>query len=320
MPTSSSSATSRASSLDWLNFHHLRYFWVVAREGSLRRASEVLHVSQPSISAQIHQLEDSLGEKLFDRRGRKLVLTQMGQLVIDYADDIFATGRELLNAVKQRPGERPLRLQVGIADSLPKAVVYEMLKPVFSLQQPIHTTCREGKVDALLLQLAAHRLDIVLADEPAPSSLHVKTFSHFLGSSSITFCAPGGLAAKLKPGFPHSLDNQPAFLPADNTATRMALEKWFQAAGIRPKVTAEFEDAALMQAVAMHTLAVAPVHTVVIDEVKRQFGLREIGEVPDCVGAFYAITAERKLRHPAVVAMTENAQSKLFSRERKRKL
>lgn len=298
--------------MEWLNFHHLRYFWVVAKEGSLRRASELLHVSQPSISAQLHQLEDALGEKLFDRRGRRLVLTQMGQTVLSYAEDIFSTGRELMNAIKQRPGERPLRLQVGVADSVPKMIAHEMLKPVFSLGQPVHMVCREGKVDALLLQLASHRLDIVLADEPAPSSLNVKTYSHFLGASTISFCAPGGLALRLKKQFPQSLNDQPAFLPAENTATRLALEKWFQKVSIRPRILAEFEDAALMKAVAMSGLGIVPVHTVVLEEVKRQHGLRDIGEVPECRTEFYAITAERKLKHPAVVAVTENAQARLF--------
>lgn len=302
--------------LEWLNFHHLRYFWVVAREGSLRLASELLHVSQPSISSQLHQLEDALGEKLFQRKGRRLVLTQMGHLVLGYADDIFSSGRELLNAVKQRPGERPLRLQVGVADSVPKIVVNEILKPVFSLEQPIHLVCREGKVDALLLQLAAHRLDIIIADEPAPSSLNIRTFSHALGSSTITFCAPGGIAIRLKNNFPDSIDGEPAFLPTENTATRMALEKWFDRVNVHPHVLAEFEDAALMKAVAMNSLAIVPVHTVVLEEAKRQHGLHPVGEVKDCVGEFYAITAERKIKHPAITAITENAHSSLFASAR----
>ncbi len=299
--------------LEWLNFHHLRYFWVVAREGSLRRASELLHVSQPSISAQLHQLEDAFGEKLFQRKGRRLVLTEMGQMVLGYADDIFSVGREMLNAVRQRPGERPLKLQVGVADSVPKIIAHELLKPVFSLPQPIHLICREGKVDDLLLQLANHRLDIIIADESAPSSLNVRTFSHALGRSSITFCAPGGIALRLQKNFPQSIDGEPAFLPTENTATRLALEKWFDREKVRPRILAEFEDAALMKAVAMSGLAIVPVHTVVLAEAKRQHGLRPVGEVKDCIGEFFAITAERKIKHPAISAITENAHSTLFA-------
>ncbi len=299
-------------SLEWLNFHHLRYFWVVAREGSLRRASELLHVSQPSISAQLHQLEDALGEKLFQRKGRRLVLTQMGQLVVGYADDIFSSGRELLNAVRQRPGQRPLKLQVGVADSVPKIVAHEILKPVFSMEQPIHLVCREGKVDGLLLQLATHRLDIIITDEAAPSSLLVKTYSHLLGGSTLTFCAPASLAARLQDNFPASLNGQPAFLPTENTATRLALEKWYDQQGIHPQILAEFEDAALMKAVAMSGLAVVPVHTMVLEEARRQYGLRPVGEVKECRGEFFAITAERKIKHPAISAITENAHASLF--------
>src|SRR5512134_3663380 len=214
--------------MEWLNYHHLRYFYVVAKEGSLARAAAKLHVSQPSISEQIRELEGALGEKLFRREGRGNKLTDAGQVVFGYADEIFTLGRELMNAVKQRPGARELRFYVGVADSFPKLVTNEILKPVFAMPQTVHVICREGKLEDLLAQLAAHRLDLVLADEPASSSVNFKAFNHPLGATGTTFCAEKQLATRLKRNFPRSLHDAPALLPVDNTTLRRALEAWFR--------------------------------------------------------------------------------------------
>ena len=184
--------------MEFLNYHHLRYFWVVAKEGGLRKAADKLHVSQPTISAQIAALEGVLGEKLFRRGGRSLALTEAGHRVLSYAEEIFSLGQELLDAAKQRPTARPLRVHIGITDSLPKLVSYEIIKPIFKLEQPVQAVCREGKAADLLGQLAAYRLDIVLADEPAPSSLPIKVFNHLLGECGVSFCAEPKLAATLK--------------------------------------------------------------------------------------------------------------------------
>ncbi len=299
--------------MEWLNYHHLIYFWTVAKEGGLRKAAEKLHVSQSSISAQVSALEAALGEKLFQQSGRTKVLTEMGRVVMGYADDISSLGREMMNTVKHQAGTRPIRFRVGVADSVPKLIAYEIIRPVFHLQPPVEMVCREGKVDALLVLLAAQRLDIVLADEPASSALKFKTFNHPLGTSDVTFCAAPALAAQLRRKFPHSLHGAPALLPAEHTAFRIALETWFDSLGIRPRTVAEFEDTALMHPAATDGLGFVPIHTVIARRAARQYGWKLVGRVRQCTGQFYAITAERRLKHPAIVVITEHAQSRLFA-------
>ena len=296
--------------LDWLNYHHLRYFWIVAREGGLKKAADKLHVSPPSISAQITELEASLGEKLFRRVGRSNVLTEAGQIALRYAEEIFSAGAELASAIKQRPSARTLRLYVGVADSFPKLVTHEILEPVFKMKQPVHVICREGKIGDLLGQLAAHRLDILLADEPAPSNTAVRTYNHLLGRSGISFCSTPELALKLRKGFPRSLHLAPMLLP-ENTALRRSLEQWFRVLSIQPNVIAEFEDAALMKVVAAEGRAVIPVPTVVLKEAVTRFGLKLIGSTDKCRDEFYAISAERRITHPAVLLIADRAQARL---------
>jgi len=298
--------------MDWLNYHHLRYFWTVAKEGGLRQAAERLHVSQPSISAQIRELEETLGEKLFRRQGRTNVLTDAGQIALRYADEIFNLGRELTNAVKQGPSAQAIRLHVGVADAVPKLVTNEILKPVFDMAQEVHVICREGKASDLIAQLASHRLDIVLADEPASSSHQGRVFNHHLGESGITFCAERRLANQLKRGFPKSLNHAPGLLPAESTALRRSLETWFQAAGIQPRVVADFEDGALMKVVAAEGKGFVAISTIVVAEAKARYGLHVIGSTDRCRDNFYAITAERRILHPAVTLITEGAR-KLFA-------
>ncbi len=292
--------------MDWLNYHHLRYFWMVAREGGLRRAAEKLHVSPPSISAQVRELEAALGEKLFRRSGRGNVLTEAGQVALRYADEIFSLGRELTDALKQAPSAKALRLHVGVADSFPKLVTQQILEPVFGLPQVVHVICREGKVEDLLAQLVAHRLDVVLADEPAPGSLKVRVFNHPMGESGVTFCAAPRLAAALHKGFPRSLHQAPALLPAEGTGLRRSLDRWFQTLGIAPRIVAEFEDAALMKVMASDGRGFIPVPSVVAEEAVDRFSLRIIGATEKCRDQFFAITADRRIHHPAVAALTRH--------------
>lgn len=298
--------------LDWLNYHHLRYFWTVAHAGGLRQAAERLHVSQPSISSQIHELEDALGEKLFMRKGRANVLTDAGQIVLRYADEIFNLGRELAGAVKQGGSEQILRLHVGVADAVPKLVTHEILKPVFGMGRHVHVVCREGKLSELLAELAAHRLDIVLADEPASSSHEGRVFNHALGSSRVVLCAERKLALRLKRGFPRSLQDEPALLPSERTALRRSLETWFRARKVQPRVVAEFDDAALMKVVAAEGNGFMAIPTMVLDEARARYGLHPIGEVRGCTEHVYAITAERRISHPAVTLVTESAKTLLL--------
>ncbi|MBI3850543.1 MAG: LysR family transcriptional regulator [Verrucomicrobia bacterium] len=297
--------------MEFLNFHHLRYFWVVAKEGGLRKAAEKLHVSQPTISAQIAALEGVFGERLFRRGGRALALTEAGQHVFIYAEEIFSIGQDLLDSVKQRPTSRPLRLRLGVADALPKLVTYQIIKRIFRLPQPVQVSCWETKVSDMLVELTAYRLDLVLADEPASSSVTANVFNHFLGECGVTFCAEPRLAAKLRRGFPKSLNGAPALLPMSNSGLRRSLEKWFHAIGLRPQLVGEIEDPALVHILALHGLGFMAVPTLVAKETVTRFGFRVIGRTDDCKQQFYAITPERKLTHPAVVAITSGAKEAL---------
>lgn len=297
--------------MEWLNYHHLRYFWTTAKEGSLARAAAKLRVSQPSISGQIRELEAAFGEKLFRRAGRNNVLTDAGHVVFGYADEIFALGAEMMNAVRQRPGSRTLRLYVGVADSFPKLVTNEILKPVFTLPQEVHAICREGKMEDLLALLAAHRLDIVLADEPPASNTNFRVFNHPLGETGTTFLAEEKLAAKLKRRFPASLQDAPALLPSENTALRRSLETWFRAKDVRPRVVAEFEDLALMKIMAAEGRGFIAVPSLVAKDAMAHYHFRMIGRADDCRLEFHAITAERRIVHPAVARITDKARAML---------
>jgi LysR family transcriptional regulator, transcriptional activator of nhaA len=299
--------------MEWLNYHHLRYFWTVARKGGVRKAAEELHVSQPSISAQLRLLEESLGQKLFRRSGRNLVLTETGQLVLNYADEIFSAGRELMNAVKQRPGKHPVRVSIGLTDAFPKLIAFRILQAAFRSEAAVHMICREGEIGPLVNHLQSHRLDIVLADEPASSALKAKTFNHRLGRSGVTFCAVPSLAAKLRRNFPQSLDGAPALLPTQNMGMRAALETWFDSKAIRPRLVGEFEDSALMEVCSTGGRGFTAVHTVVDRAALKHFGLRVIARVDECGTDFYAITVERRVKHPAAVAITEHAYSSVFA-------
>jgi len=298
--------------VEWLNYHHLLYFWTVAKEGGLRQAAEKLSVSRPSICAQIKALETRLGEELFRRRGRNLELTETGQMVFGFAEEIFPLGQELLSSINQRSVSRPLKLNVGISDSFPKLITNEILKPVFDRAAPVQVIGREGKAKDLLALLATHRLDLVLADEPASTGLKFKTFNHLLGTSGVTFCAVPKLATQLAKGFPKSLNDAPALLPSQSANLRRSLEKWFRSNGLRPRLVAEFDDAALMKVVAADGRGFVPVASVVAEEAFTRYGLKTIGSTDKCTDQFYAITAERRLNHPAVVLITENAQKVLF--------
>ena len=254
---------------------------------------------------QIKLLEASLGEALFRPSGRSLVLTEFGQLIHGYAEEIFTLGGEILRATKQAPGSRSLRLHVGIVDSFPKLMSYDILRPVLEHQPPVQLTCHEGKLADLVSQLNTHRLDVVLSDEPASPGIAGKVFNHLLGSSEITFCAMPGLAKKLKGRFPRNLDGAPALLPTQNCSLRRDLEKWFRSTGVEPRVVAEFEDAALTKIVATSGHAFIAVPTMVASEAVERYGFVPIGMTKEVETQFYAITAERRFTHPAILAITE---------------
>jgi LysR family transcriptional activator of nhaA len=298
--------------MEWLNYHHLLYFWVVAREGSVTRASEQLGLAQPTVSGQLKSLEDSLGEKLFARAGRRLALTDVGRVVYRYADEIFSLGRELQDTLKDRPTGRPVRFNVGVADVVPKLVAYRLLAPALALPDPVHVICREDKPERLLAELGVHSLDLVLSDAPVSPGVMVKAYSHLLGETEVAFFGTESLAAAHRRGFPRSLDGAPVLLPTQNTTLRRSLEQWLDHAGIRPRVVGEFEDSALLKVFGQAGKGLFPAAAVIESEVRAQYGVKLVGRLPEVKERFYALSAERRLKHPAVVAISAAARQKLF--------
>jgi len=299
--------------VDWLNYHHLLYFWMVAREGSITRAAKQLHLAQPTLSSQIRKLERSLGAPLFERAGRSMVLTEMGQMVYRYADEIFSLGRELTDAVKGRTSEHHLRLTVGVPDVLPKLVVYRLLKPALEMDESVQLIAHEGKLNELLSELALHRLDVVLSDSSLGAGTHIRAFNHFLGECSITVFATAELARKYKRNFPLSLDKAPMLLPTQNTSVRRVLEQWFDEREIHPRVVHEFEDSALLKVFGQAGEGLFTAPSAIEAEVCRQYGVRRLGRISDVQERFYAISAERRLKHPAVVAISKAARDYVFA-------
>ena len=296
-----------------LNYHHLLYFWTVAKEGTIARACRLLHLTQPTISSQVRTLEKALGGKLFDRVGRNLVMTDTGRLVYRYADEIFSLGRELESALQGRLPGRQLRLVVGIADTLPKMIVYRLLSPALHLSEPVQIVCDEGRPDFLLAQLAINALDVVLSDVPASPLVKVRAFNHLLGECSVSFMGTAKLAAACRRGFPRSLNGMPFLLPGENSALRRSLDQWFEAEGIQPLVRGEFADNALLKVFGSTGVGIFAIPSVVEKEVQREYRVRLVGRVQSIRERFYAISVEKKIRHPAVIAITEAARQKLFT-------
>jgi LysR family transcriptional activator of nhaA len=299
--------------MEWLNYHHLLYFWTVARKGSIARACEELNLAQPTISGQLRALEETLGEKLFTRVGRRLVLTEVGQMVYGYAEEIFTLGRELTDVLKGRPRGRPMRLVVGISDVIPKLIAYRVLQPALRLADAVQLVCYEDKPDRLLLGLSAHELDLVLSDTPAQPAVRVRVFNHLLGTSGITVFATPAVAPQFRKNFPQSLDGAPFLFPTENTASRGVLEQWFDARGIRPRVVGVFQDTALLSVFGQAGAGIFAAPTAIENEVKKYYQVVPVGKLDSAVEEFYAISAERKIKHPAVAAISEAARLKLFA-------
>jgi LysR family transcriptional activator of nhaA len=300
--------------MEWLNYHHLLYFWTVAREGTIARASEELRLAQPTISGQIRVLEDQLGEKLFQRSGRNLVLTDMGRLVYRYADDIFGLGRELMDTLKDRPTGRPMRFQVGVADEVSKIIAYRLLEPAMRLQQPVHIVCRDGPSERLLTELATHALDLVIADTPISPSIKVKAFSHPLGETPVTVFGTAKLAAARRKNFPRSLDGAPFLVPTIGKTLRRTLDHFFEQEGLRPRIVAELDDSALLTTFGQAGAGLFVAPSVLEKEVARQHGVMIVGRLESVRERYFAISVERRLKHPAVVAISEAANEMLMAK------
>jgi LysR family transcriptional activator of nhaA len=297
--------------MDWLNYHHLLYFWVTAHEGSVSRASEVLHVTPATVSIQIRELEKALSVRLFEKSGRGVALTETGEAVYRYASDIFATGRELVDMVRGRPVGQPLLFRVGIRDVMPKVVAFKLIEPTLQLAEPLRLVCREGDFQALIADLAVHKLDVVLSDTPLDANLRVKAFSHLLGESEVVIVGTRKLAEKLKDNFPHSLDGAPWLLPTDNNVLRRSLDAWFSDHNFRPAIQGEFEDSAMLKIAGKAGVGVFAIAAAIQADVQAMYGVEMIGKIPSIKERFYAISAERRLKHPGVVAISEAARKKL---------
>ena len=305
--------------MEWLNLHHLRYFWVVAQEGSVSRAARKLRVTQPTVSEQLRALQEALGEKLLRREGRGIAVTEAGQTVLRFAEEIFALGGELVDTVKGRPTGRPLRLSVGIADVVPKLVAFRILEPALAMPLPVRLVCREDAQDRLLADLGAHRLDVVITDAPAGPALGAglgRAYSHLLGECGLSVFATARLAKKLRAGFPRSLDGAPFLLPTPDTALRRELDAWFEARKIAPSVVAEVQDAALLATFAEAGLGVCAAPDAIAPETGLARGLRRVGALKPLRARYYAITVERRLEHPAVALIAGAARETLFGRGR----
>lgn len=312
-------ATDRGADAPPLNYHHLHYFWAVAHEGSVAGAVARLGVAQATVSEQLKALERALGVQLTVRRGRSLALTEQGHVVLRYADEIFSLGRDLVSAARTRIDGRPLRFTIGVAESLPKVTATRLLQPALALGPLWRVTVRTGPSARLVAELAADAVDLVIADAPMPPGSRVRAYNHLLGESSISVFAASQLAAVLASGFPRSLDRAPMLLPADGSPLRRHVDGWLQANAIDPDVVAEVDDMALLQLLGHDGAGAFCAPSVVAEEIERTFDVRAIGKLRGVRERFWAVSTERRIRHPAVLAIADAARARLASARRGRR-
>lgn len=299
--------------MEWLNYHHLLYFWTVAKEGSIAKACEQLRLAQPTISGQLRQLELSLGEKLFAKSGRGLILTEMGRMVFQYAEEIFGLGRELQDQLKGGPNPRRQRLLVGVSDMVPKLIAYRILQPAMQMAESTRLVCEEDSPERLLTDLAEHRLDVVLSEVPVTAMPRLKAFNHLLGTCGVSLFGTAELSRRYRKGFPQSLQGAPLLLPAQGSTLRRSIDRWLETNGIRPVVSGEFKDSALMKAFGQAGAGMFPGPSAIEKEIHEHYRTRAIGRMDTVTESFYAISVERKIKHPAVTVICEVARDKLFT-------
>lgn len=299
--------------MQWLNYHHLKLFWMVAREGSVTRASQRLRLAQPTVSAQLRTFERDLGETLLEKRGRNLVLTEAGRNVLQYAEEIFALGQELHESVKGRAAPHAVSLSVGVADAVPKLVAYRLLRPALSQNQQLRLECREGRHEQLLSALSVHELDAVLSDSPLPAGSGFRAYSHLLGECTVSVFGTVELVRRYKRSFPKSLTGAPLLAPLANSPLRRSLGFWLEDAGIQPNVVGEFEDSALLKTFGRHGVGLFVAPTIIADEIESMYQVKSLGAIAAVKERFYVISPERRIKHPGVVAITQAARQELFS-------
>lgn len=299
--------------MQWLNYHHLFYFYTVAKEGSVVAAAAKLRLSQPTISTQLKQLEDSLGHTLFERRGKRLVLSEAGRLSFKFADEIFSLGEEFKSTLGRGEVLSSVRkVRIGVTDSLPKLVCYRILEPLLSVEPPAHPICVEGKHQELLSRLATYELDLVLADAPNPGGTSIRAFNHLLGQCGVSFFGVAKLATRYKRGFPASLDAAPLLLPIEGTMLRASLDRWFDDIGIRPRTVGEIEDSALIKVFGESGEGLFPVPSIIEQDVKRHYKVSLVGRLEEVNEQFYLITLERRIKNPVVSEIISAARGALF--------
>lgn len=295
-----------------INFKHLRYFWTVAKSGSIARASSQLHVTPQSISSQLAELEEALGSGLFRRVGRGLEMTDIARRIVSYADEIFALEDELLAVVRDQEARTALPFRIGIADSVPKLLTYRVVAPALHLEEAVRLFCKEGRLVTLLADLSVHRLDMVIADRAMPTDLKVRAYNHLLGSSDVTVFGAEAIVQSLKGTFPALVDNAPFLLPGEEVAIRPALEQWFEAQRARPRIVGEFDDSALLKAFGQGGAGLFVAPTAIANYVCRQYDVRAVGRIESVIEQLYAITTERRMQHPAAVAISQAASRDVF--------
>ena len=296
-----------------LNYRQLHYFWVVAKTGSIVRACDQLNLTPQTISGQISLLEQTLGVDLFQRVGRQLELTEAGRLALPYAEQMFQLGNELEAMLRAQPDEQQILFRVGVADVVPKSIVYRLIAPTMELQEPMRISCREDKLERLLADLAIQRLDLVISDSPMPSHLDIKGYSQKLGECGISFFATPELAQRYGKDFPASMQGAPLLIPGQETVVRSRLMRWFADQNVQPRIVGEFDDSALMKAFGKSGSGIFVAPSVIADEVQAQYGVELFGQTDAVTESFYAISVERKVKHPGIIAITESARHKLFT-------
>lgn len=295
-----------------LNYKHLHYFWTVAHEGSIAKASQKLHITPQTISGQLSILEQRIGNALFEKVGRGLKLTETGHLVLRYADEIFELGRELSDVLRGAPVVGPSEFIVGAASALPKTIVYKVIEPALNIAHDISITSKEGPVEDMLADLAVHKVDMVLSDTPLSGALSIKAYNHFLGECGLTFFAAAGIAKRYQRNFPQSLNNAPLLLPTQQYAIRHLFDNWLRDRDIYPIIRGQFDDSALMKCFGQAGIGLFFMSSIIEEEVCHNFNVKIIGRIDDIQQKFYAISAERKVKHPAVAAICDTARHSLF--------
>lgn len=299
--------------MDWLNYHHLFYFWTISKCGSVNEAANELNLRQPTLSAQLSSLETSLGEKLFERKGRKMILTEVGQIVHRYADEIFNIGSELKMIVKNKNYIKPRNLTIGVVESIPKLITYRILHPAIRSHDDVKIICKEDSLDRLIIELGMHQIDAILSDAPLPFGVAIKAYNHFIGECGVSFMATSRLAKKLKRDFPNSLTGAPIILPSQNSQLRNQLDYWLKSKQVFPKIVAEIEDSALLNIFSKEGFGVSVCPTIIESEVKSQDGLEVLHRINEIKERFYIISSTRKIDNPLVSEICSTAQSKMFN-------